>query len=98
MKKMTLPRWRKGLPGEMWHEDLMCSVISFSIKFEGRRGRAIGILQMPDCNCCDMNACITFFQNIYPVEEIRTQSGDRPDTTFRKENGVWEAYLYRAPK
>jgi hypothetical protein len=65
---------------------LETSVTGFEYNFISRAGR---LYMEPDC-CCDMTACIEYFQNIDPdVRSIRTFAGIKTDTAYHLEGKTW---------
>ena len=73
-----------------WDERLKCGVVSLAYDFRSRTGQ----LYLPDGHCCDMTGCIALFQAIDPdVTAIKTYSGDKADTAYRKKGTEWKALL-----
>ena len=61
----------------------------FSYDYEGHVGR----LYMAAGTCCDMAACIKFFEGFDPdVTYISTAAGNKQDTRYRKIDGDWRAF------
>ena len=69
--------------------DLQCNVERIEYDFL----RQLGVLRMPEANCCDMKGCIELFERIDPdVLRIETFAGGQPDTFYwRRASGRWEA-------
>ena len=66
---------------------LMCHVISLAYDFRSHAGQ----VYFPDGECCDMSGCVALFEGIDPkVTIVRTFSGDREDTVYRKEGKGWD--------
>lgn len=78
------------------HRGLMCRVLSLSYDFQNQ----IGVLFMPEYNCCDMTGAIEVFQQIHPdVQVVMTIAGNEADTAYhRQPNGEWVAELPRWTK
>lgn len=71
-----------------WDKRLGCEVVSLTYDFCSGTGE----LFLPDRNCCDMTGCVKMFESIDPqVSTIKTYSGDKPDTAYRKEGAEWKA-------
>lgn len=73
------------------NKSAFCSVLTTPVEwityeFDTHRGE----LYQPDDVCCDMTECIAAFMTLDPdVWWIRTWSGDREDTTYKRQGKQW---------
>jgi hypothetical protein len=71
-----------------WIEELQTDICDMHYNFAKQTGQVV----MPPGCCADMMGIIAFFQRIDPdVEQIRTFSGTKEDTTYFCTNGCWRA-------
>lgn len=79
---------------DTWDERLKCHVVSLTYEFHTHTGQ----LYLLDGDCCDMTGCVALFEGIDPeVKAIKTYSGDKADTVYRKKGTEWNALLLRKP-
>ena len=71
---------------EYWQPGMQCDVLSFRYDFV----RRMGGLFMGENQCCDMSACIRFFEAIDKrVARIHTYAGVTPDTAYLLTANGW---------
>jgi hypothetical protein len=78
----------------VWNERLRCHVVSLAHDFRNHTGQ----VYLLDGECCDMTGCVALSEEIDPeVTAVRTFSGDRADTMYRKQGKEWSAFPPSAP-
>jgi hypothetical protein len=66
--------------------ELQCSVVWIGYDFATRTGT---LVTAPN-SCCDIQACIRYFQLIDEhVQRIKTYTGDNRDAVYTLESGGW---------
>ena len=80
---------KDSYPTHLYNDELQCVILGATIDFDQR---SCGLFFLP-LHHCDMSGAIRFVTRMYPkVEAIATYSGDKRDSVYRLDDGVWGAF------